>query len=101
MSERKYSLGSPKSMSNNLGYFFNKKSGDVTFNVQAIGSSKFGADITIDADALRLDTDAYVETNWEALQNMTDSNGNPKYSNINEAKADYKKKFSWVPNSES
>lgn len=96
MAERTYNFGSPESMSNNLSYFFNKKSGKVDFNVQPIGSSKFGADIIIDADALNLDTDAYVEANWETIQSIVDVNGNPKYSSIDDAKADYKRKFSWV-----
>lgn len=97
---RNRSFGSPESMSNNLSYFFNKRSGNVSFNVQAVGSSKFGAEITIDADALNLDSDAYVEANWEALQNI-EENGEQKYKTIEEAKADYKSKFSWVPTDES
>lgn len=105
---RNRSLGSPKSMSNNLSYFFNKRSGNITFNVQAVGSSKFGAEITIDAGALNLDTDGYVEANWNALQQVeeeyVDENGEtktkPKYETIEEAKVDYKKKFSWVPSKE-
>lgn len=100
MTERTYSFGSPESMSNNLSYFFNKRSGNVDFNVRAIGSSKFGADITIDANALNIDTDAYVEANWESLQKI-EENGEPKYKTIEEAKADYKSKFSWVPTDES